>query len=160
MQRGKKGCLCMWSSPGLITMKCVCSNFILPAQIKRLQNGWILINSVANSDIWSKNTGRPYQTWTQQKNRKGNKQVQQEPLSCSGYTCSYVRHCSVRISSSGAALLSLLLNISRTMDRRFQIPSGSRPLKGRSRQAHSAAAGGSVDDRYMEFTSLWTETSK
>lgn len=65
-----------------------------------------------------------------------------------------MRHCSVRISSRGAALLSRLLNISLTMDRRFQMPSGSRPLKGRRRHAHSAAAGGSVDDRYMEFTSL------
>lgn len=60
----------------------------------------------------------------------------------------------MRISKSGAALLSLLLNISLTMDRRFQIPSGSLPLSGRSKQAHSAAAGGSVEDRYMEFTSL------
>lgn len=60
----------------------------------------------------------------------------------------------MRISSSGAALLSRLLNISLTIERRFQMPSGSLPLRGRSRQAHSAAAGGSVDDRYMEFTSL------
>lgn len=60
----------------------------------------------------------------------------------------------MRISKSGAALLSLLLNISLTMDRRFQMPSGSLPLSGLSKQAHSAAAGGSVDERYMEFTSL------
>lgn len=51
-------------------------------------------------------------------------------------------------------MLSRRLNISLTMERRFQIPSGSRPLRGLSRHAHSAAAGGSVDDRYMEFTSL------
>lgn len=60
----------------------------------------------------------------------------------------------MRISNKGAALLSLRLNISRTMLSRFQTPSGSRPLRGRSRHAHSAAAGGSVEDRYMEFTSL------
>lgn len=60
----------------------------------------------------------------------------------------------MRISRSGAALLSLLLNISLTMDRRFQMPSGSLPLRGLSKQAHSAAAGGSVEERYMEFTSL------
>lgn len=75
-------------------------------------------------------------------------------------TCSWVRHCSVRISNRGAALLSLLLNISLTMDRRFQMPSGSLPRRGLSKQAHSAAAGGSVDDRYMEFTSLRTTSNK
>lgn len=41
------------------------------------------------------------------------------------------------------------------MESKFQIPSGSLPRRGRSRQAHSAAAGGSVEDRYIEFTSLY-----
>lgn len=52
-------------------------------------------------------------------------------------------------------MLSRLLNISRTMESKFQIPSGSLPRRGRSKQAHSAAAGGSVEDRYIEFTSLY-----
>jgi len=46
------------------------------------------------------------------------------------------------------------------MDRRFQMPSGSLPRRGLRRQAHSAAAGGSVEDRYMEFTSLRTRNQK
>lgn len=48
------------------------------------------------------------------------------------------------ISSKGMALRSFLLNISRTMERRFHMPSGSRPLNGRSNDAHSEAAGGAV----------------
>lgn len=62
-------------------------------------------------------------------------------------TCSQESTSSVRICSSGTALLSFLRNISRTMDSRFHMPSGSRPRNGRSKLCHSAAAGGAVDDK-------------
>ena len=56
------------------------------------------------------------------------------------------------ISSNVDALASFLLNISRTIDNRFQIPSGSRPLRGLSNVCHSVAAGGALFAR--KFTSL------
>lgn len=52
---------------------------------------------------------------------------------------------SVKTSRSGTAFLSCLLNISRTMDNKFHMPSGSRPLNGRNKLLHSAAAGGAVE---------------
>jgi hypothetical protein len=42
-------------------------------------------------------------------------------------------------------LRSWRLNISRTMESKFHMPSGSRPLNGRNRLLHSAAAGGAVE---------------
>ncbi|KAK2181653.1 hypothetical protein NP493_386g04018 [Ridgeia piscesae] len=61
--------------------------------------------------------------------------------------CSHARTSSVSISSSLMAFESFLRNISRTIDKRFQMPSGSRPRRGRNRLCHSAAAGGAVEDR-------------
>ena len=79
--------------------------------------------------------------------------------------CAVSRHCSVTISSSGIELWSFLLYISRTIDSRFHIPSGSRPkifilwnmfwcimsfespLRGLRKEDHSAALGGAVVDR-------------
>lgn len=60
------------------------------------------------------------------------------------FTCSQAMISSVMISNSGIPFLSLRLNISRTMESRFHIPSGSRPLNGRRRDVHSAAAGGAL----------------
>ena len=62
-------------------------------------------------------------------------------------TCSQARTSSVSISNSLIAFESFRRNISRTIDSRFQMPSGSRPRRGRNRLCHSAAAGGAVDDR-------------
>lgn len=59
-------------------------------------------------------------------------------------TCSQAMHSSVIISNNGTAFLSFLLNISRTIDSKFHIPSGSLPRRGRRRELHSAAAGGAV----------------
>lgn len=58
--------------------------------------------------------------------------------------CSHAIHSSVMISNNGIALRSVLLNISRTIDSKFHMPSGSRPRNGRSNEDHSAAAGGAV----------------
>ena len=69
-------------------------------------------------------------------------------------TCSHCRTSSVMISRRGMALLSLRRNISLTIERRFHMPSGSLPLRGRSKLCHSAAAGGAVAVR--KFTSLKT----
>lgn len=59
-------------------------------------------------------------------------------------TCSQAMTSSVIISSSGIAFRSLRLNISRTIDSRFHMPSGSRPRNGRNNEDHSAAAGGAL----------------
>lgn len=58
--------------------------------------------------------------------------------------CSQAMHSSVMISNNGIALRSVLLNISRTIDNKFHMPSGSRPRNGRNNEDHSAAAGGAV----------------
>ena len=57
------------------------------------------------------------------------------------------RHCRVTISSRGIEFLSFLLYISLTMERRFHMPSGSRPRSGRRKEDHSAALGGAVVDK-------------
>ena len=44
--------------------------------------------------------------------------------------CTVSRHCWVMISNKGIELPSLRRNISRTIDNKFHIPSGSRPLNG------------------------------
>ena len=51
------------------------------------------------------------------------------------------------ISSKGILFLSLRLNISRTMESKFHIPSGSRPRSGLKKLHHSAADGGAVVER-------------
>lgn len=61
------------------------------------------------------------------------------------HTCSHDMISSVKTSKSGTALRSWRLNISRTMESKFHMPSGSRPLNGRNRLLHSAAAGGAVE---------------
>lgn len=60
-------------------------------------------------------------------------------------TFSVAKHSSVIISNRGIELRSFLLNISRTIESRFHIPSGSRPLSGLNKEAHSAATGGAVE---------------
>ena len=69
-------------------------------------------------------------------------------------TWSHTIHSSVSILRRLTALLSLLRHISRTMERRFQMPSGSRPLRGLSRLVHSADAWGALDEMYKDVTSL------
>lgn len=59
--------------------------------------------------------------------------------------------------SSNIALLSFLLSISLTIDKRFQIPSGSLPLRGFSKFVYSKDATGAVDGRCKELTSLVVE---
>jgi len=57
-------------------------------------------------------------------------------------TWSQASSSSVTMSNRVTAFESFRRNISRTIDRRFQIPSGSRPRSGRSMVCHSVAAGG------------------
>ena len=57
------------------------------------------------------------------------------------------RHCCVTISRRGMLLRSLRRYISRTMERRFHMPSGSRPRSGRRKEHHSAAEGGAEVER-------------
>lgn len=67
-------------------------------------------------------------------------------------TCSISRHCWVMISNRGMLFRSLRRYISLTIDKRFHIPSGSRPRKGRRNDTHSNAEGGAVLER--QLTSL------
>jgi len=59
-------------------------------------------------------------------------------------TWSQLRHSSVITSNKGTAFRSSRLNISLTIDSKFHMPSGSRPLRGLRRLLHSADAGGAA----------------
>ena len=57
------------------------------------------------------------------------------------------RHCKVTISNNGKEFRSFRLYISRTIDNRFHMPSGSRPRSGLKKLDHSAADWGAVVDK-------------